>query len=417
MTKDELLDELMDAFERSFPPYDETTAPPDLEKYIDVLPKDIKFYLSIGSYAKGIIYYNYVSDTFKPRSKGEHICKPLCMIDLDSVVEFFKEYQGDSEEKDWEDFKTVIDEKGEVFKEYYSGDQLKYLIYFRDDCEFCYYDIDEKKLVETKLFYDVSFSPDNKDDQSDDSTDLTIVYNSKEDRYGILNGIDVSYDEAWLKSYNDFKKKFGRKNVTQIIEQFETKEKNFDNKMKFLADNMKRFEYMNEILNEWMLKDSDVPIEIKAAVYDDITELAEYMKKLSDSANIELAERAGIIFEMHLYEEPYDQILNGKKTFELRLNDEKRKSLKKENIIRFSRINDKWKRSFYARVKDIRYFDDFTKLYEAATSPYDKLTLEACGFKADISFDEFISRMRRFYSAEQEQKYGVIAIEIEVIEK
>lgn len=79
---------------------------------------------------------------------------------------------------------------------------------------------------------------------------------------------------------------------------------------------------------------------------------------------------------MTLHNEPFDKIYNGLKTIELRLNDEKRKQIKVNDILIFQHINDN-KKSITAKVKD----------------------------------------MLEYYSTEQQTKYGVLGVEFEIIDK
>ena len=123
----------------------------------------------------------------------------------------------------------------------------------------------------------------------------------------------------------------------------------------------------------------------------------------------------GRLTDMHLNEELYYKILSGKKVYELRLNDEKRQKLMADDYIRFTKVRDESGDCFCARVRDIKHFDSFEKMYEAATEDEEYFTLQKCGSSKNTSCNEFIRRMRKFYPEDKEKKFGVIAIGLEVV--
>lgn len=102
----------------------------------------------------------------------------------------------------------------------------------------------------------------------------------------------------------------------------------------------------------------------------------------------------------------FDLIKAGQKVFEGRLNDEKRQLISAGDSIVFKRepaLED----SFNAVVKDLLFFDSFEKM--ASTLPLEKL-----GF-ANKTVNEVMEIYHQFYSVEDENKYGVVAIEVENI--
>ena len=113
-----------------------------------------------------------------------------------------------------------------------------------------------------------------------------------------------------------------------------------------------------------------------------------------------------MVHKMNLYQEPFEMICNGQKTIELRLNDEKRQKIKVGDMIEFSQTETGEKLT--AEVIALHKFDSFAELYR-------KLPLMKCGYtKADIATAK-PEDMDLYYTPEQQRKYGVLGIEIKVI--
>lgn len=112
---------------------------------------------------------------------------------------------------------------------------------------------------------------------------------------------------------------------------------------------------------------------------------------------------------MTLQNEPFDKIYNGLKTIELRLNDEKRKKIKVDDILIFQHTSDN-KKSITAKVKVLHHFRSFDELYS-------NLPLLKCGYTQDNVNTAKAKDMLKYYSTEQQAKYGVLGIEFEVINK
>lgn len=109
----------------------------------------------------------------------------------------------------------------------------------------------------------------------------------------------------------------------------------------------------------------------------------------------------------HLDEDIYNVIKTGTKNVEVRLNDEKRRNLKKGDIIKFINRGDE-SQYIVAKIIDLSYYDNFEELIKY----YD---IENVYLK-DYSKEDFINLLTRFYTLEDQQKYGVVAISFEVIE-
>lgn len=109
-------------------------------------------------------------------------------------------------------------------------------------------------------------------------------------------------------------------------------------------------------------------------------------------------------YEMKLNNEPFINIKNGTKTIELRLNDEKRKLLKKDDLIEFT--NRDTNEKLMVKIKNIYHYSSFEELYKH----FDKVSL---GYKENEIANP--CDMEMYYSKEEQNKYGVLAIEIEKI--
>ena len=111
--------------------------------------------------------------------------------------------------------------------------------------------------------------------------------------------------------------------------------------------------------------------------------------------------------EMNLHDSPFDMIKCGKKIYELRLWDEKRRDIKIGDEILFtrSRGGDDFMR---CRVVELHLFDSFAHLYK-------NLPLLRCGYTEEDIDAADPSDMDIYYSKERQASYGVVGIEIEVI--
>lgn len=109
---------------------------------------------------------------------------------------------------------------------------------------------------------------------------------------------------------------------------------------------------------------------------------------------------------MNLNPEPFEMIRSGKKTIELRLNDEKRKSINVDDTIIFTNTEDSGMQ-ISATVKALHKFRTFAELYE-------NLPLLKCGY-TEVDIDNAKPEdMNIYYSKELEVKYGALGIELAV---
>ena len=101
---------------------------------------------------------------------------------------------------------------------------------------------------------------------------------------------------------------------------------------------------------------------------------------------------------MNLNSEPFEMIRTGKKTIELRLNDEKRQAINIGDTIIFTNTEDSGMQ-ISATVKALHKFRNFAELY-------DNLPLLKCGYTEDDIAGARPEDMNMYYSKEVEEKYG-----------
>lgn len=108
--------------------------------------------------------------------------------------------------------------------------------------------------------------------------------------------------------------------------------------------------------------------------------------------------------EMKLNNGPFNKIKNETKTIELRLNDEKRQKLNINDNIEFTNI--KTSEKITVKIENLYKYQSFEELYKH----FDKVSM---GYKEDEMAN--YKDMEEYYSKEEQAKYGVVGIEIEVI--
>lgn len=109
---------------------------------------------------------------------------------------------------------------------------------------------------------------------------------------------------------------------------------------------------------------------------------------------------------MRLAPAPFAAIAEGRKTLELRLLDEKRQAIAPGDTILFCERGSE--RSLRARVVALHRFRDFSELYTA-------LPLSECGYREEELATASPSDMEEYYSKAEQERYGVVAIEIALI--
>lgn len=109
------------------------------------------------------------------------------------------------------------------------------------------------------------------------------------------------------------------------------------------------------------------------------------------------------IHQMKLNPKPFAQIQQGAKTVEIRLYDEKRRSLKVGDRIIFSRADDE-SQKIETEVVSLDVFKTFKELC-CAYNPV------AYG---SVSADEWVD-MYKYYSKEDEERFGVVGVGVRVV--
>lgn len=106
---------------------------------------------------------------------------------------------------------------------------------------------------------------------------------------------------------------------------------------------------------------------------------------------------------MKLQPSPFEMIKSGKKTIELRLNDEKRKLIKPGDKIIFTNVStgEELKKT----VLKLHLFESFAELYNT-------LSLLKCGYTEDDVENADPADMEQYYSREEQAKCGVVGIEL-----
>jgi len=111
----------------------------------------------------------------------------------------------------------------------------------------------------------------------------------------------------------------------------------------------------------------------------------------------------GKTIEMTLNDEPYFAFKNGKKCVEVRLYDEKRQAICPNDIIIFKRRGNE-DEEVRGLVKALHRAESFKELFESEI-------FSLCGF-GGASACEAVEIMHTYYTEEDEEKYGVLGIEL-----
>ena len=108
--------------------------------------------------------------------------------------------------------------------------------------------------------------------------------------------------------------------------------------------------------------------------------------------------------EMRLHELPFNQIKDGTKTIESRLNDDKRRLLKVGDVVKFLK-RPEMEESAMAKIIGLHVYPTFEELF-GSFSP------ESFG---GIAMEDLVESIYRYYSKEDEEKFGVVGIEFQVV--
>ena len=109
---------------------------------------------------------------------------------------------------------------------------------------------------------------------------------------------------------------------------------------------------------------------------------------------------------MKLKPAPFFQIKEGKKTIELRLYDEKRQLVSVGDIIDFVNTDNE-EDMISTMVEELYVFDTFDELYK-------NLPLLECGYTEENVPKASSADMEKYYSKEEQSRYGVVGIKVKV---
>ena len=111
---------------------------------------------------------------------------------------------------------------------------------------------------------------------------------------------------------------------------------------------------------------------------------------------------------MNLNPQPFSMIADGHKTIELRLLDEKRQKIAVGDTLIFTNTADP-ALQLRCAVKNLHRFANFAELYGA-------LPLNRCGYLPHELATARPEDMDMYYSPEKQAQYGVVGIEIELLD-
>ena len=113
-----------------------------------------------------------------------------------------------------------------------------------------------------------------------------------------------------------------------------------------------------------------------------------------------------MLHKMKLQSSPFEKIKKRLKTIELRLYDEKRQNVKVGDQIEFANLEDRTQK-LLTRVVALHHFDSFEEMFRV-------LPAEAMGYsKGQTPKPE---DMEQYYSKEEQALYGVIGIELALVD-
>lgn len=115
-----------------------------------------------------------------------------------------------------------------------------------------------------------------------------------------------------------------------------------------------------------------------------------------------------MVYDMKLSSSPFEAMASGEKTIEIRLFDKKRRKLEIGDRIIFSMLDDP-NRRIAVRITALFRFATFLELFS-------EISPERCGSAKGTSAAEAAAGMRKYYSSENEKRYGVLGIKVELID-
>ena len=115
-----------------------------------------------------------------------------------------------------------------------------------------------------------------------------------------------------------------------------------------------------------------------------------------------------MIYEMKLDAVSFENIVSGRKTVELRLFDSMQKQFNIGDKIVFEALGNKEKRSAVV-IKSLHRYATFEDLFM-------DIPFEKCGIANTNSPHDAATKMNKYYTEEKIQNYGVLGIEIKLID-
>ena len=109
-----------------------------------------------------------------------------------------------------------------------------------------------------------------------------------------------------------------------------------------------------------------------------------------------------MLYKMKLREKPFEEIKNGTKTIEYRLYDKKRQQIKVGDQIEFSKLPE-LQEKILVDVVELYRDDTFENLFK-------KL------YNNEKEIESKVESMHQYYTKEEEKKYGVIGIKLNIYE-
>lgn len=114
---------------------------------------------------------------------------------------------------------------------------------------------------------------------------------------------------------------------------------------------------------------------------------------------------ATTVHYMRLQPGPFNAIQKGEKSYEFRLNDQKRRFIRVGDTIVFSKMPELFD-EITVEVTSLNHRMSFDDLYEVIKESYPRLTRP-----------RFVGDLRKYYTRSDEDKYGVLAIGIRLRKK
>lgn len=113
-----------------------------------------------------------------------------------------------------------------------------------------------------------------------------------------------------------------------------------------------------------------------------------------------------MIHQMRLHPEPFEAIKAGTQLIETRLYDEKRQQIKVGDQIIFSKRPEESEK-LTVEVVGLLIFRSFKDLFKAVDR-------RKFGYSNDVTLEEQVNCMRKYYSEDEEKRYGVVGIHLKV---